>query len=149
MKKFPLDNERELNVTMTEVVTPPIAKETNKLVEKIGKDKVRAIAALGIAAAGFLGISGKANTGVGVGIEVPGDILAGVTVSSTEEQYPLGFPNVPGKESYQDLESYSVNIGGAKFTVFKATLEKGEYGDMANKTIVGVYPGFETTLGSK
>jgi len=46
---------------------PITTKETNRLVEKIGKDRARAVAALGIAALALFGAaSGKANVGAGV-----------------------------------------------------------------------------------
>jgi hypothetical protein len=124
--------------------------ETHRLIERLGKDKVRAIAALGLAAASFLGISGKPESGVGIGVEVPdfktgGSVNVGVMASSTEGRYPLGFPRIPGKE-YKDIEAWLVSIGGAKFTVYAATLGEEE---SPARTLLGVYPGFETRLGKK
>lgn len=120
----------------------------NPLVEKIGKDKVRAIASLGLAAATLLGISGKPNTGVGVGVEVPNpatgeQVSVGVMAYSAEDEWPRGLPNIPGKD-YKDLEVYQVRIGGTGFAVYTASLED-DAGNIV-KT-VGVYPRFETTLG--
>ncbi len=136
----------------SEGVTPggQVAKETNKLVEKIGKGRVRAIAYLGLAASMLLGISGKPNTGVGLGIEVPNpmtgeSVSVGVVATSSEYQYPMGTPNIPGKD-YKDIQAYQVSIGGAKLAVYTATLE-GDDGSVV-KTI-GIYPGFETKLGRK
>lgn len=118
----------------------------NPLVERIGEKKVRAIAGLAIAAASLLGISGKPDAGVGVGVEVPNNILAGVMVSSSEDQYPRGLPHVSGKE-YKDIDWWSVVVGGAKFTVYKAELKPDKYS--TGHTVLGVYPAFETGLGKK
>lgn len=71
-------------------------------------------------------------------------VNVGVTLSSSEGVVPLGIPNVPGKD-FKDIEAYTVRIGNAMFTVYTASLERGEFGDTI-KT-VGVYPGFETRLG--
>jgi len=134
---------------MAEVLVPPERKR-NPLVEKLGQNKVRAIAALGLAAAGFLGISGKPNTGVGLGVEVPNpmtgeSVSVGVMATSAEGQHPMGLPKIPGKE-YKDIQAYQVSIGGAKLAVYIASLEDKD-GSVV-KTI-GIYPGFETTFGRK
>lgn len=133
----------------------PSGVREGSLAEKLGKDKARAIASVALAAAGLLGISGKPNSGVGVGVEVPNpatgkQVSVGVLVTSTEGKFPLGLPKVIGdKIDYDqpnDLNLFQVNIGGAKLAVYTATL-KNESGDSV-KT-VGVYPGFETQLGKK
>jgi hypothetical protein len=121
----------------------------NPLVEKIGEKKLRAVAALGIAAASFLGISGKLNTGVGAGIETldPNtgkSVTVGVMASSTEDIYPRGLPHISGKQ-YGDIQAWQVNLGGAKLTVYAAPLEQ-KAGKFIT-TMIGVYPGFEAGLG--
>lgn len=141
------ERERELNVIMAEV---PVPKERNRLVEVIGKDKARWVASIALAAAGFLGISGKPNSGVGVGVEVPDldtgkQVGVGVAVSSTEDIYALGFPRaLADRMDFKNFKVFQVVIGGTKLAVWQATLEQA-----GGKTIIGIYPGFETTLGKK
>lgn len=128
----------------------PVPKEGNRLVEVIGKDKARWAASIALAAAGFLGISGKPNSGVGLGVEVPNPtngqaVSVGVTLSSSEEGYALGFPGAIFKDlKYKNLEIYKVSIGGTTLAVYKTDILK-DNGKWV-KT-VGVYPGFQTTLG--
>lgn len=126
-----------------------VAKETNKLVEKIGKDKVRAIASLGLAAATLLGISGKPETGVGLGIDVPDpftgrQVTVGVISSSTEGEYPMGLPSIPGKEWHpgDKLDVYQVRIGNAMVGVYT----ESHAGNSSVIKTIGIYPGFETFL---
>lgn len=137
---------------MTEVseAPAPVAKEGNRLTEIISKDKMRAIAAIGLAGAGLLGISGKIESGVGVGVEIPDpftgkQVSVGVMAYSSEDQWPMGLPKVPGKD-YKDLEVYQVKIGGAGLAVYAGSLTK-EDGEIVRT--IGVYPAGETTLGRK
>ncbi len=122
----------------------------NPLVEKIGKDKARWAASVALAAAGFLGISGKPNSGVGLGVEVPNPnngeaVSVGVMLASSEGGHPLGYPGAIFKDfNWDNLEVFQVSIGGAKLAVYKADILKG---DGSVVKTVGVYPGFETTLG--
>lgn len=131
--------------------TPRFPLEHNKLVEKIGKKRVQAIAALGFAAAAYLGISGKPNSGVGIGVESfdwdtgATQVAVGVALSSTEDVYAMGFPKaLADRMDYKDFKVFQVSIGGVKLAVWQASLEEG-----GGKTILGIYPGFETTLGQK
>lgn len=145
------NRERELNVNMTEVTgTPePTTGETNRVVEIIGKDNARRIAAIGVAAVGLLGISGQPESGVGVGIEVPDPVTrkpvsVGLTVSSANVDIPLGMPKeIADKiaDGPDALQAYQVRIGGMNLAVYTAKLT----GQNPNAiTILGVYPGFET-----
>ena len=132
---------------------PPVtsAPKEGSLAEKIGSKNVRRIAAIGVAAAGLLGISGEPQSGIGVGAEIPGreigdSYIAGVMVSSSKDKLPMGVPDAILRQfiNSEDLQIYSVDIGGAKLSVYS-----GSYKDKdgnSQKTI-GVYPGFETTLG--
>jgi hypothetical protein len=123
-------------------------KETRNLTEKIGKDKARLVASLGLAAATLLGISGKPNTGMGSVVEVPNpatgeQVGVGVMVSSTEENNPFfGAPRM-GDKYFRDVEAFEIKVGNARLTVATGVLEGGD----RNVRTVAISPGFETTLG--
>lgn len=99
--------------------------------------------------AALLGIStiSAAEVGGGVGVQIPDpvsgkSIAVGVNVSSTTGEFPLGTPQIPGKD-YRDLKAFSVRIGNDMCTVYQANLV-GENGETI-KTL-GMYPGFESHL---
>lgn len=128
----------------------PSGVREGSLAEKLGKNKARAIASVALAAASLLGISGKPNSGVGVGVEVPHPVTGeqvsvGVLAYSVEDQWPKGLPQLPGRD-YTSVDAYEVRIGGAGLAVYTAFL-KDKDGSVFRT--VGVYPGFETKLGSK
>lgn len=117
--------------------------------EKSNKKVLAKVAAVALAGASLLGISGKPQTGVGVGVETldPNTgqpVTVGVMLSSTEGEIPLGLPRIPEKD-YKDIDLYTVRIGGEMITVYKATLEGRAGGTI--KTVLGVYPGFESYFG--
>lgn len=134
-----------LTVPMSEVRT-----ESNKLTELVGRDKMRTIAAIGLAAAGLLGVSGKPESGVGVGVEIPNpttgeQVSVGIVAASTEGEYAMGLPAALANKM-RDIQSYQLSIGGVKLAVYTASLWNDD-GSMV-KT-VGVYPGFQSKLGKK
>ncbi len=127
-----------------------IHRETNPILEKIGKERLRMIASLGLAAAALLGISGKPNTGVGVLVEVPNpttgeQVSVGVMTSSVEEDNPFfGFGGSSFKKNINNIKAFTVKVGNVNLTIATATVE----GEDDIKTI-GIYPNVETLLGSK
>lgn len=124
-------------------------RETNPLVEKLGKHKLRALAAIGIVASGLFGISGKANAGAGVSVEAynpfTGRNVAGVvTVESTEKGgwQSLGIsPRVSGRVSGRG-ELFTVSIGGASFNVGYTEL-KGDKGE-GSTVLLAIHPAADT-----
>lgn len=141
---------------MSETPAPTI-KERNPLVEKLGKDNVRKLAAVGLALGALFGVGNKANTGASIGISVHNPMTgaeerAGVGISLTEEEGTLGIPNPDPRNYgiYAKLKSYEVEVNGVRFYVYvgEESRDPEKYGgDMV--TILAVRPGFETTLGSK
>lgn len=126
--------ERELNVIMAEAESPQEVKR-NPLVEKIGTDKVRALAALGIAAAGLFGVaSGKANVGAGVAVETTNPftgqpIAALLDVESTERSgwELLGIAgDITDRARGASGVATIVQVGGAKVRVGYTELDRGD-----------------------
>lgn len=141
-----------------EIPQSKVVEKHKRLVEIIGKKRMRAIAAFSIAAAGLLGLSGKLESGVGGAVEVTnpstgkqesvGVSISSSTSSSTDE-IPLGFPKeILEKMPMSEMEFWQVNIGGARFTVFKTELRPegglGRGGIPPTRTVLGFYAGAET-----
>lgn len=107
-----------------------VTKETNRVVEKIGKNKARALAALGIAAAEFLGISGKPDSYAGVGISLPdpttgGEVTAGLAISSAEFGRNNNWGLLRSRRGFGGLgeefrDVFRVIVGGASFRIYTA-----------------------------
>lgn len=125
--------------------TQPKSPDSRALAEKIGGDKVRKIAAVGIAAASLLGISGKPEAGVGIGVELPNPttedaVGVGIALSSSESGIPKGMPDQLGSRM-KDINAWEVRVGGASVVVYEGSLDKGPSGGTVRT--VGVYPGVE------
>lgn len=124
-------------------------KETNPLVEKIGKDKLRAVAALGIAAAGLFGLaSGRANAGAGVAIETTNPftgvpVAAWVDVESVESKtwQQLGIAGEIGDRAKgASGVATVVQIGGVSVRVGYTELDKGN-----GVVVLAVHPAADTS----
>ncbi len=118
----------------------PTKQERNSLLERLGKDNVRKIAGIGLAAMAGFGITGKANVGGSATVEVFNpvtgkNVTVGVNVESTEKDILLGL-GLGENESKWDPESiraYTVEIGGAKFSVIS-----GQKTDLDNPTVTKI-----------
>lgn len=114
------------------------------------KRVLRSAAALAIAGASLLGISGKPESGVGTAVEVVNpltgeNVLVGVSASSTQGKHPLGVSEEVLRT--KDLQVYEVRIGGARLTVYEGSI-KDEKNNFV-RTVIGIFPAAQSNLGTK
>ncbi len=134
---------------MTEVSLAQAPRETNPIVEKLGKANIRKLAAVGLALSVLFGVGEKVNSGASIGVEVYDPTtgkqkMVGVGLSLGKGD-TLGIPgpderNLP---SYKDLNTYEVEVNGTRFYAYTGSGERDKYNGVM-VTILAIRPGFET-----